>query len=210
MYFNEKLQLLRKDNNMTQEELAEKLYVSRTAVSKWESGKGYPNIDSLKGISKLFSVSIDELLLGEKIIEYEEKNKKPETNKKYNFIYGIIDFLMPIFIFIPTFGKNDNGYIKSVNLFGEPDISSEIMALYYVSFFVLMLFGIAEMALQKKRKQTINVLNCASIVMSMVAMLIFVNSRQPYMSTYLFVILILKIMLLNKLDARFFMTRKVS
>lgn len=38
MEFNEKLQLLRKQNNMTQEQLAEKLYVSRTAVSKWESG----------------------------------------------------------------------------------------------------------------------------------------------------------------------------
>ena len=48
MEFNEKLQLLRKQNNMTQEQLAEKLYVSRTAVSKWESGKGYPNIESLK------------------------------------------------------------------------------------------------------------------------------------------------------------------
>ena len=51
MEFNEKLQLLRKQNNMTQEQLAEKLYVSRTAVSKWESGKGYPNIESLKCIS---------------------------------------------------------------------------------------------------------------------------------------------------------------
>jgi len=56
MDFNEKLQQLRKQNNMTQEQLAEQLYVSRTAISKWESGKGYPNIDSLKSISKLFSV----------------------------------------------------------------------------------------------------------------------------------------------------------
>ena len=59
MEFNEKLQHLRKENNMTQEQLAERLYVSRAAVSKWESGKGYPNIESLKAISKLFSVSID-------------------------------------------------------------------------------------------------------------------------------------------------------
>ena len=64
MEFNEKLQLLRKQNNMTQEQLAEKLYVSRTAVSKWESGKGYPNIESLKSISRLFSVTIDDLLSG--------------------------------------------------------------------------------------------------------------------------------------------------
>ena len=63
MEFNEKLQQLRKRRDLTQEELADQLYVSRTAVSKWESGRGYPNIDSLKAISKYFSVTIDELFL---------------------------------------------------------------------------------------------------------------------------------------------------
>ena len=51
MEFNEKLQELRKQRGLTQEELAEFLFVSRTAVSKWESGRGYPSIDSLKEIS---------------------------------------------------------------------------------------------------------------------------------------------------------------
>ena len=45
MEFSEKLQELRKSRNLTQEELAEALFVSRTAVSKWESGRGYPSID---------------------------------------------------------------------------------------------------------------------------------------------------------------------
>ena len=62
MEFNEKLQQLRKEKELTQEQLAEKLFVSRTAISKWESGRGYPSIDSLKAISKLFSVSVDDLL----------------------------------------------------------------------------------------------------------------------------------------------------
>lgn len=51
MEFSEKLQNLRKSRGWTQQELADKLYVSRTAVSKWESGKGYPNIDSLKSLA---------------------------------------------------------------------------------------------------------------------------------------------------------------
>ena len=73
MEFGEKLQELRKKKGLTQEELAEALYVSRTAVSKWESGRGYPNIDSLKEISKFFSVSIDELLSGEKFLSIAKK-----------------------------------------------------------------------------------------------------------------------------------------
>ena len=62
MEFHEKLQELRKNKGITQEELAENLYVSRTAISKWESGRGYPSIDSLKAISRYFSVTIDELV----------------------------------------------------------------------------------------------------------------------------------------------------
>ena len=76
MEFNEKLQELRKSRGMTQEELAEELYVSRTAVSKWESGRGYPSIDSLKDISKFFSVSIDDLLSGEKLLHLAERENK--------------------------------------------------------------------------------------------------------------------------------------
>ncbi len=54
MEFNEKLQQLRIGKNLTQQQLAEQLYVSRTAISKWESGKGYPNIESLKCFPDFF------------------------------------------------------------------------------------------------------------------------------------------------------------
>ena len=76
MEFNEKLQDLRKQKGLTQEKLAEYLYVSRTAISKWESGRGFPNIESLKAISKFFSVSLDELLSGEEILAIAEKDHK--------------------------------------------------------------------------------------------------------------------------------------
>lgn len=57
MEFNEKLQELRKQKGLTQEELAKRLYISRTAISKWESGRGYPGIESLKSIAGFFSVT---------------------------------------------------------------------------------------------------------------------------------------------------------
>ena len=77
MEFHEKLQELRKNRGLTQEELSEALYVSRTAISKWESGRGYPNIDSLKEISHFFSVTIDDLLSGEKLLFIAERESSP-------------------------------------------------------------------------------------------------------------------------------------
>ena len=76
MEFNEKLQELRKQKGLTQEELATSLYVSRTAISKWESGRGYPNIESLKAIAKFFSVTVDELLSTDEVLTIAEEDSK--------------------------------------------------------------------------------------------------------------------------------------
>lgn len=62
MEFREKLQNLRKSQGMSQEKLAELLNVSRQAVSKWESGQGYPETEKLIKISEMFNVSLDYLL----------------------------------------------------------------------------------------------------------------------------------------------------
>ena len=78
MEFNEKLQELRKNKNLTQEQLAEMLFVSRTAISKWESGRGYPSIDSLKEISNFLQYPLmiyfqgkKSLLLHKRIVNKE-------------------------------------------------------------------------------------------------------------------------------------------
>lgn len=62
MIFSEKLQLIRKSKGLTQEELAEKLSISRQAVAKWESGQSYPDIGNLLSISNLFHVTVDYLV----------------------------------------------------------------------------------------------------------------------------------------------------
>ncbi len=60
--FGEKLKIARKSAGLTQEQLAEKLLVSRQAVTKWESDKGMPDIENLKQLSRLLNTSIDYLL----------------------------------------------------------------------------------------------------------------------------------------------------
>ena len=73
MLFSEKLKLIRTKNDLTQEELAEKLNVSRQAITKWESGDGIPDIENLKGLSILFDVTIDELVKEDKTIRIKGK-----------------------------------------------------------------------------------------------------------------------------------------
>lgn len=62
MNFSENLKIIRNEKQLTQEKLAELLSVSRQAVSKWESGQGYPEIDKLVKLSDLFEISLDELI----------------------------------------------------------------------------------------------------------------------------------------------------
>lgn len=79
MLFKEKLKMLRKQSNFTQEELAEKLYVSRQAITKWESGDGTPDIENLKQISIVFNTTIDELIK-------EDINVTIENREQYTYI----------------------------------------------------------------------------------------------------------------------------
>ncbi|MBQ2401842.1 MAG: helix-turn-helix domain-containing protein, partial [Lachnospiraceae bacterium] len=117
MEFHEKLQELRKSRGLTQEELAEALYVSRTAISKWESGRGYPSIDSLKEISKYFSVTIDDLLSGEALISIAERENKTNIQNLFDLLFGMVDMLSVLLIVLPLYPRTVDGYVYSVNLF---------------------------------------------------------------------------------------------
>lgn len=95
MTFGEKLKRLRNDNGMTQEQLAEKIFVTRTAISKWETNNGYPSIDSLKTISNLFGISIDDL-----ISDVDVENKKILDEKiAKRFYFVAIAFLVITVLF---------------------------------------------------------------------------------------------------------------
>lgn len=87
MTFKEKLKYLRKINNMSQEELAEKLTVSRQTVSRWETGDSMPDAEMLIHLSDVFSVSVDELLKEDKKID---GNSQMPTTKNINSRIGVV------------------------------------------------------------------------------------------------------------------------
>ena len=199
MEFNEKLQELRKNKGLTQEELAEALYVSRTAVSKWESGRGYPNIDSLKEISKFFSVTIDDLLSSERIIHIAESENKSNIQNICDFLFGITDLLNILLIILPLYPKTINNHVYSVNLFLHSDISSVNRAVYLSMFIVLILFGTVKIIVnQMKIMKGRNVLTNTSVVLNIVVVLILSLARQAYAIVIAFLLLVIKSILVIK------------
>lgn len=199
MEFGEKIQKLRNQNKWTQEQLAEKLYVSRTAVSKWESGKGYPNIDSLKDIAKLFNKTIDELLSSEEIIDIAKEENTSNIKRTNNLIYGLLDIISILFIFLPLYAHKTEDFVYSVSLMSTNDIGNIIKILYIVIFSVLSLIGITELILQFiDNKKIQRVVNIISLIIESFSVLFFAISRQTYLTAIIFIILTIKIIVVVK------------
>ena len=193
MEFNEKLQELRKSRGLTQEELAKELYVSRTAVSKWESGKGYPGIDSLKELSKFFSVSIDSLLSGEKLIYIADKENKSNIKGICNLLSGFADMMALMLIFLPLYPKSVNDFIYSVNLFTYTDISEINQILYWSTFILLTLIGIIRIILnQIKTEKGQKLTAIISIIVNILIIFVLALARESYAVITAFLILLIK------------------
>lgn len=92
MEFYQKLQKLRKENGMSQEELAGHLNVSRQAVSKWENGQGFPETDKLLAISNLFNISLDYLLKTETPTTEEGDEAEPGYYANREIVDGYLSF----------------------------------------------------------------------------------------------------------------------
>lgn len=153
MEFNEKLQELRKQKNLTQEELAQKLFVSRTAVSKWESGRGYPNIESLKAISKFFCVTVDELLSGDELLSISEEDNKKKEARLRDLVFGLLDISVVTLLFLPFFGQKTNGIIQSISLLSLTDIPSYLKTGYYAIVTIIPVSGVLSLVFQNSEKE---------------------------------------------------------
>lgn len=195
MTFGEKLRKFRTDKGLTQDELAEILYVSRTAVSKWESGRGFPNIESLKAISKYFSVTVDVLLSGDELISLAEQ----EQSRKEMHIFGLLDCSMALLLFLPFFAQKIGDVIKEVSLLSLTEVQIYLKILYFAVVTGSIVLGVMALVLQNRisaqwhRRDVI-----ISFILSAISVCVFIVSRQPYAAIFVFAFLIIKALMLIK------------
>ena len=199
MEFNEKLQELRKSRGLTQEELSEILYVSRTAVSKWESGRGYPSIDSLKEISNFFSVSIDDLLSGDKLISIAEKENKTNIRGICDTLFGIADLMSFTLIALPLYPNPVDGYVFSVNLLSYTGTSELNRRAYWVLFVGLIILGMLKLAFTKLKVDRGNkAVTAVSLGVSVLTVMFLAMAREAYAVTVAFLLFVIKGMIVLK------------
>ncbi len=199
MEFNEKLQELRKQRGLTQEELAQKLYVSRTAISKWESGRGYPNIESLKAIAKFFSVTVDELLSSDEVLTIAEEDNKRKEKHFRDLSYGLLDLCTAMLLFLPFFADKTEEAVQSVPLIALGGVQPYLKIAFLAVVISMIAMGILTLALQScqwaawlKSKTTI------SLMLGAIAVLVFMISSQPYAAVFAFALLTIKALMLIK------------
>lgn len=193
--FNETLAQLRSDRGMTQQQLAERLHVSRTAVSKWETGGGYPNLDSLKDIAVLFDVSIDELLSGSEVLGAAEQENRTASDSRIAAAFAALDIAVLALVFLPLYGIPEPGFIRAAPLpeyyaaLGEP-----VVLTYFVPLVLLPLAGTAEAVTRAfgASPRTAKAVRTISFGVHVFAVLLFAAARQPYATAILFALLVAK------------------
>ena len=194
MDFNVKLQQLRTKKGLTQEQLAEKVCVSRVAVSKWESGRGYPNLDSLKMLAKVFEVSIDSLLSSEELLDIVEVHEKNKSKIFRTLVFGAIDFMSFLVFVIPLFANRIEGEIFTVTLQNLKLINPVIKPIFIVLVCMSGVFGAVEFAfqnIQNKWKQNLEII--LSGLFSSLEILLSCMINQPYPCTYFFLLFLIKV-----------------
>lgn len=196
MEFNEKLQSLRKQKGLTQEELAQALYVSRTAISKWESGRGYPSIDSLKVLAAFFGVTIDELLTGKEAINLAEADSKQREQALRRRAFALLDCSAILFLLLPLFNQLQDDGALAVSLLAITGMQPYIKAACLALVALLTLFGIGSLAAKQRCVFLQQHQERLSLALQGGEVLLFILCQQTYAAAFAFMFLAIKALML--------------
>ncbi|MDO5774930.1 MAG: helix-turn-helix transcriptional regulator [Spirochaetales bacterium] len=204
--FCEKLKILRTEKRLTQEQLAEKVFVSRVTVSKWESGRGLPNIDSLKLLADIMQVSVDELLCGSEIISVAQKQIHQSGENFQRFFMALADILCVLLLFLPLYTDFSDGNFRQVVIYNLHTINAFTKIGHYFFDILISTFGLLELALQniqadKKNQATaknpfFSIQTVISVLITTLALAWNIVTRQMYVGVFLVFMLASKFFIL--------------
>ena len=189
---------IRNDNKLTQEQFAEKMLVSRTAVSKWENGTCYPSIDSLKYMSQTFNISLDKLLSSEEILEIAKTENQSNISEYNSLLFCLLDIVRIIFIFLPLYSYKTNDFIYSVSLLNSNDLGTTLKIVFMLIFIMFLILGIIELIFNFKGNNKL--INKISIFLDVTSIFVLLFTKQPYVITLIFIIFIIKIIMLANVN----------
>lgn len=195
MEFGEKLQELRKARSLTQEQLAEALYVSRTAVSKWESGRGYPSIDSLREVSRFFSVTIDELISPDEVVSAAQAERRSFALGYTSLVCGLLDVSTALLLVVPVFGNGAEGP-TTVSLLALTGVNPWVRAVFSACVGATMICGLCELAASRVDGRWGKAVLAAGVALSAACVAVFILTRQPYAGITCFALLAAKAVML--------------
>ena len=199
MELGKQIKKYRSEMNLAQDELAEKIFVTRTAISKWESDRGYPSIESLKVIAKFFAVTIDELLSGDELLTIAEEDTKQKEKRFRDLVFGLLDCGSIMFFFLPLFGQRVDGILREVSLLSINGTAPYLKMIYLAVVVGIIIIGVLTLALQNCHKVFwVKSKSNISLMLNSVGVLIFIISSQPYAAALLFIFLAIKVIMLIK------------
>lgn len=196
MEFSEKLQKLRTQRNLTQEQLANQLFVSRTAISKWETGRGTPNLDSLQAIAKLFGVSLDELLSTEEVVVMAKNENKRNTEQILCYIDSVLNLMSVFGFLLPMYKVFKNNVYYCVPLY---QYSGFMHKTIFIIQSAILLCGVLGLIFQWKEKEKIyNFVKFSGYILMIIFIFLLIALNHPNTSSFCFAFLLIKGMVLIK------------
>lgn len=198
MELSEKIQKLRKERGLTQEQFAEQLFVSRTAVSKWETGRGTPSMESYQMIAKFFDITLDELLRAEDIITIAENENKENISRFACYIDGIFNITAVVGLLLPLYKVEQNNLFYSVPLY---QFKGWLAILYWIFPVMMSICGTIQILINKGERETLKKnINLIGFILNVCAIFVLILSGQPYPAVMFFTLLLIKgtVMLIKK------------
>ena len=149
MEFSDQIKQLRTDNHLSQAQFAEKLHITRQAVSNWENNRNLPDLEMLIEISQVFHISLDQLILGdsdmskmtEKLIKDTDENRKA----KFNMVTALVGGFLMILGFVCFFIKaNSVEYVDKHGFLHENFYLIPVGYIFlFIGFIILISVGIS-------------------------------------------------------------------